>query len=559
MYCKYCGNKLDDNALFCSNCGKKIEGRETEEKPVSEEVKTNDSVTEHKAEDETLSVQNQEEELPEKKYEEEPYEDFAYEGPAEQEKKKKWLIPVIIGAVILLLVIGIALIGGGDKAEEPAAEEPVAEEDDSNYMEAYMEYVSADVSDYPTVRLYYRIVDPMDSETISDLQPKMFTISECVQGGAYVERKIKEAQKLDNSEGLSITLAVDKSGSIGTDDMDKIKTVMNEFVGSLQYEVGDQTEILSFDTIVRQMCTYTSDVTLLRNGISNMYPEGQTAFYDAVMTGIIHAANQKGAGCVVAFTDGYDNQSIHTYDQVVSRAVEYGVPVYIIGVGYDVEESELRYIAETSGGKYWHIDNLYDLSEIYTSVYEKEKDLYVIEYESDSSIDKYATRTVEVTFKGEGYKGSCIGEFTPNTVTDPTAYKHSGKYEIFAEDVSWEEASARCIEKGGHLATITSQGEMDTIVKLAEAKGYKYLWLGGYTSYDYYGNVFGHWITGETFDYQAWGAGEPSRVDLDGTEEYYIMLWYIPSLGGWNWNDQRNSTVDAGFHQGKIAYVCEWE
>ena len=100
---------------------------------------------------------------------------------------------------------------------------------------------------------------------------------------------------------------------------------------------------------------------------------------------------------------------------------------------------------------------------------------------------------------------------------------------------------------------------MDTIIKLAEKAGYKYLWLGGYTSYDYDGSVFGHWITGEDFTYECWGPGEPSRVDLDGTEEYYIMLWYIPSMGGWNWNDQRNSTVDAGFHQGKIAYVCEWE
>lgn len=547
MYCKYCGNKLNDGSVYCSKCGRKIND-------------VPDAISEKNEKELCDNDRNG--------YNPELYNESKDNNVFEQESgktadKKKLVLAGIIGAIVIVIaILAIALFGGfgqKDEFKETSADVVAEEEDDTNYNEAYMEYMSADVSDYPTVRLYYRIVDLGDSETITGLKPEMFTIKESVKGGAYVERKIKTAQTLDNSEGLSITLAVDKSGSISENDMDKIKTVMSEFVGSLQYDVGDQAEVLSFDTIVRQMCTYTSKVDLLRNGIRNMYPEGQTAFYDAVMTGITHAANQKGAGCVVAFTDGCDNQSVSTYDQVVAKAVEYGVPVYVIGVGYDVEENKLRGIAENSGGKYWYIDDLYDLSQIYTSAYKQEKDLYVIEYESDKSIDRYATRTVEVGFKGEGFKGNCVREFTPTVATDPKAYKHSGKYEIFTEDVSWEEASALCIEKGGHLATITSQSEMDTIIKLAESKGQKYLWLGGYTSYDYYGNVFGHWITGEEFSYEAWGDGEPSRVDLDGTEEYYIMLWYVPSMGGWNWNDQRNSTVDAGFYQGKISYVCEWE
>lgn len=589
MYCRYCGSKLTDDAVFCSNCGKRIKdvekvdgidgsansetGKVIDETVAAGAVFYGEGQDSHRAGVETENSGNipnvDSSEALEKSCDIDSAEAFEKNtggNPTEPPSGNNHLTKIIIGIIavlaLIIIIVGVSVMNR-DSGDTPAAageaQNIQLEEDDTDYDEPYMEFVTADVSDYPTVRLYYRIEDSYTSETIPGLEGKMFTVVEKAEGGKLVSREVSSANRLDNSEGLSISLTVDKSGSIDYADMDKIKKVMNEFVRSLQYNVGDQAEIISFDTIVRQMCTYTQDVNLLSNGINNMFPEGQTAFYDALYTSITHAAGQKGAGCVVAFTDGIDNKSIHSADEVLSKAVNLGVPVYIIGVGYDVDEGTLRYIAEGSGGRYWFIDDLYDLSQIYSAVYEKEKDTYVIEYVSDKSMDRYASRTVEVTVKGGGYKGVCTAEFTPNAATDPTAYKHSGKYEIFAEDVSWEEANERCIAKGGHLATVTSQGEMDTIIKLAEKAGYKYLWLGGYTSYDYDGSVFGHWITGEDFTYECWGPGEPSRVDLDGTEEYYIMLWYIPSMGGWNWNDQRNSTVDAGFHQGKIAYVCEWE
>lgn len=589
MYCKYCGSRLTDDAVFCSNCGKRIKDAE---KVGGGEESANSEI--EKAVDETVAAgaafygggqeplgagaeagkpgNNSEVDSPEALEKSggidsaEAFEKNPGGNPTEPPSGNNHLTKIIVGIIaalaLIIVIAGVSVMnrdGGDDTSAADEQQNLQTGEEDTDYDEPYMEFVTADVSDYPTVRLYYRIEDTYTSETIPDLDRKMFTVVEKVEGGKLVSREVSAANRLDNSEGLSITLAVDKSGSIDYSDMDKIKNVLNEFVRSLQYNVGDQAEIISFDNIVRQMCTYTKDVNLLSNGINNMFPEGQTAFYDALYTSITHAAGQKGAGCVVAFTDGIDNKSVHMYDEVLSKAVNLGVPVYIIGVGYDVDEGTLRYIAEGSGGRYWFIDDLYDLSQIYSSVYEKEKETYVIEYVSDKSIDKYASRTVELTVKGCGYKGTCTDEFTPSAATNPTAYKHSGRYEIFAEDVSWEEANEKCIAKGGHLATVTSADELNTIIKLAEKAGYDYLWLGGYTSYDYYGNVFGHWITGEDFNYECWGPGEPSRVDLDGTEEYYIMLWNIPSMGGWNWNDQRNSTVGAGFHQGKIAYVCEWE
>ncbi|HEX3022911.1 MAG TPA: C-type lectin domain-containing protein, partial [Lachnospiraceae bacterium] len=133
-------------------------------------------------------------------------------------------------------------------------------------------------------------------------------------------------------------------------------------------------------------------------------------------------------------------------------------------------------------------------------------------------------------------------------------------YEIIVEDTSWEEADRRCQEMGGHLVTITSQEEMDEVVALAETTDAIYIWMGGTTSYDNEGNVFGHWETGEKLSYSAWCKGEPSRVDIDGTEERYLMLWNVKLSNGWSWNDQRNDPVEAvPAMSGKMAFICEYD
>lgn len=429
--------------------------------------------------------------------------------------------------------------------------------DTPRFEPANVRLVSTDVSEYPVVRAYFR-VEQSGGTAIKGLDKNSFLIRERLQGGEYLSREVRGVSLME-SQGLNIDLVADKSDSISSSDMSKIKRVMIEFVNSLRYEVGDRAEVLAFDDIVQQMCYYTSDSTLLVNGINNMSTDGMTALYDAIHNGVRNASLQGGARCVIAFTDGMDNRSTHTASDVISYANTNQVPVYIIGVGNAVREyGELRRIAQSTGGRYWYIDDLYDLQEILNQVYSEQKELYMVEYVSDADGGQYDFRDLQVRVSGGGCKGEVETRFQP--VRSVQGMNHSSRYELVKESTSWEEANRRCQEMGGHLATITSQEEMDQIIALAEANDARYIWLGGYTSYDEYGSVFGHWVTGEAFSFQAWSEREPSRVDKDGTPEWYIMLWNIPSLGGWCWNDQRNdpAAVVTGM-QPRMCFVCEFE
>ena len=427
--------------------------------------------------------------------------------------------------------------------------------DTPRFEQANVKLISSDVSAYPVIRAYFRVEKQSDGTTVENLNADAFQIQERLQGGEYLAREIRAVSPLE-SLGLNIDLVADKSSSISWDDMNSIKRVMIEFVNNLHYNVGDKAEVLAFDDIVQQMCYFTDDAGLLANGINNMATDGLTAFYDAVYAGIQNASLQGGARCVIAFTDGMDNRSIHTASEVINYANTNQVPVYIIGVGSSVDAWTLQDIATQTGGRYWFISDLYDLEDIFSEVYAEQKELYMVEYVSDPNADPYAVRELQTSVRGGGYKGSDFSSFTP--AFSVQGLTHESHYELVPGTCTWEEANQRCQQMGGHLATITSQAELDEIIALAEQNDCKYVWLGGYTSYDYNGNVFGHWVTGEDFSFQYWGDGQPSRQDLDGTPEWYIMLWYVH--GEWRWNDQRNdpAAVSKALNQ-NMCFICEYE
>ena len=426
------------------------------------------------------------------------------------------------------------------------------------YRDADIILLSTDISSYPEIKTYFAVRDMETSEDIKGLTATSFVLEEKITGGKYLAREIKSVNRLEGNVGVNISLVADKSSSIYYDDMEAIKTVMSEFVDHLDFKLGDKAEVIAFDDIVQQMCTFTNDKKLLHNGIGYMSPDGMTALYDALYSGINHAMLRGGPRCVIAFTDGEDNASNHTPAEVIRYANSCQVPVYIIGVGSSIERYTLMDIADSTNGRYWDISDLYDLEDIYREIYSDQMELYEVIYTSDSSAKEDESRELQISIKGGGHKGTTTTTFTPNKGLSNV--KHDSRYELVHENLTWEQASQRCEEMGGHLATITDQAEMDEIINLMESKGAKYCWLGGYTSYDFDGKVFGHWVTGEEFSFAPWGTGEPSRVDTDGVSEWYIMLWNIPKLGGWTWNDQCNDPV-ARVPEMKdgMCFVCEYE
>ena len=250
-----------------------------------------------------------------------------------------------------------------------------------------IKFVSSDVSNYPRVKLFYKVYDN-SGVIIQRIKFTKVTIFEKVSGGEYLEREVKAHEQLTDGVGISTGLVADRSTSLSEADIENIKNTLKQYVDSMKLENGDEAELIGFDDLVETLCDYTNNKSKLITAINSLQRKGNTALYDAIYQSIFHSAAQKGARCVIAFTDGKNNRGTLLdgnggVNTLINYAKEQQVPVYIVGVGSNVNTSTLTNIAEKTGGKYWNIRSLQDFYKILMEIYKIERCTYYFEYVTD--------------------------------------------------------------------------------------------------------------------------------------------------------------------------------
>ena len=152
---------------------------------------------------------------------------------------------------------------------------------------------------------------------------------------------------------VSLGLVVDNSRSIEPRKA-RLDAAALSFVDKSNPE--DETFIIHFDSEVRLSRSFTHDRMSLHHDLAGAKPYGETALYDAIMTGLDtmnEASYSKKALLVI--TDGIDNRSQSTLEQVVARASRDDVMIFPVGLlsqsgGLKAEDSLIK-IAEATGGR----------------------------------------------------------------------------------------------------------------------------------------------------------------------------------------------------------------
>ncbi len=277
-----------------------------------------------------------------------------------------------------------------------------------------------DASAYPEVKLYLDVVNENTGEIPSDLEQMVFYIGREDATATFVEQTVTEVSQLNGSEALKVDMVADISGSMDGYPMEEAKSVMSSFVQSMQFNAGDEVELTSFSNGVHLNEEFTSDASAILNAIDSLYTEDMTALYDALYTSVTRVASQNGARCVIAFTDGDDNYSSCTMDDVIEVAQRYSIPVFIIGVGY-VDESAMETIASSTGGVYYGIDEISSMQEIYDQIYRMEKELYLVSYTDSTGLAVEETANLTIRYESSVYVGECSYSYVPNTLINVDA------------------------------------------------------------------------------------------------------------------------------------------
>jgi Ca-activated chloride channel family protein len=212
--------------------------------------------------------------------------------------------------------------------------------------------------------------------------------------GALARPQIVEDKREVKQQGYDLMLAIDLSGSMLAEDYERngerinrlqaIKPVIQAFINQ---RTSDRIGIVIFSGRAYTLAPLTFDHDWLERQIERLkigMIEDGTAIGDGLgvaLTRLEQAAREGDGGkrkgaFVVLLTDGASNRGVLTPDQATDIAKSRGLPVYTIGagkdglvpipvldengnkIGYrrwisDLDEGELRKIADATGGKFF--------------------------------------------------------------------------------------------------------------------------------------------------------------------------------------------------------------
>ncbi len=169
-----------------------------------------------------------------------------------------------------------------------------------------------------------------------------------------------------SGRSISSSLVLDYSDSMGSQDIVDMENASAIFVNNMQ--AADRGAIIKFGSYVYREQAYTSTKSLLITAITGTTSaSGATALYDAIYMGLTDTALESGQRAVVAFTDGYENNSTYMQSDIVGYAQSQGIPIYTIGLGY-ADSASLQTIATQTNGQYYEAPDSTQLAAIYQQI-----------------------------------------------------------------------------------------------------------------------------------------------------------------------------------------------
>jgi Ca-activated chloride channel family protein len=207
-----------------------------------------------------------------------------------------------------------------------------------------------------------------------------------------------------SSEDAPVSLGVifDSSGSMSS-KMDRAKDAVMEFFKTANPQ--DEFFMITFSDEPEEITDFTSSVDEIQSKLVFAVPRRRTALLDAIYMGVTKMRHAKYAKkALLIISDGGDNHSRYTENEIKSVVKEADVMVYAIGI-YDrffASQEErlgpelLSEIAELSGGRAFTIDNPNDLGDVATKIGVELRNQYVLGYRPNRLVHDGKWRKIKV-------------------------------------------------------------------------------------------------------------------------------------------------------------------
>jgi Ca-activated chloride channel family protein len=146
-----------------------------------------------------------------------------------------------------------------------------------------------------------------------------------------------------SSAAVTLALLVDESGSMRVGSSAAIaKKVVGQFLDVIAAsgQAHDEVALFGFDTRMRELQPFTSNLEAVRATLGELEPFGSTSIYDAIAESArIVATRGWVRRALIVVTDGMDNRSRLRLEEVSGIASAIDVPVYVLEVPAALPES----------------------------------------------------------------------------------------------------------------------------------------------------------------------------------------------------------------------------
>ncbi|EFM10625.1 von Willebrand factor type A [Paenibacillus curdlanolyticus YK9] len=300
----------------------------------------------------------------------------------------------------------------------------------------HIDDVSYNTDEYPKVNVYFSLYDE-NNQLVEDMNPvkTAFTVKE----GDKETKNASFSKLTEKPQAISTNLVIDVSDSMSEDNkLTKVKDAATQFLSHASFASNDVVGLMSFsDASNIRQSDFTTEIESIKSSIAGMQTSGCTALYEALNQAVSNTAynSVEGSKYVVVFTDGKnticDGTNWVSPSTVINNALQWGVPIYAIGVE---EDADLQQIAEQTNGQYHVLGNDFtDLNAIYSDIYTNKKKQYVITY--DSSVADKSPRQVDIKMNGANLYSKASAMVTPKLLDNRQVSEAMQNYQI-----AWSQA-----------------------------------------------------------------------------------------------------------------------
>jgi Ca-activated chloride channel family protein len=250
------------------------------------------------------------------------------------------------------------------------------------------------------VPLHVSVVDK-NGKLITNLPQSAFKV---------FENNVEQPLKIFNREDVPVSMGIiiDNSGSM-REKRPKVAAAALELIKESNPQ--DEVFIVDFNDVAYLDAPFTNNIKKLEQVLDKIDTRGGTAMRDAISMSIDYAKTEgkKSKKVLLVITDGNDNTSNETLEQLVRKARQSEVLIYCIGLLNDEEPREARAakralneLAAASGGLAYYPKSLSEVESITPQIAHEIRNQYILAYTPLNAALDGSFRAIKVTVKAPG-------------------------------------------------------------------------------------------------------------------------------------------------------------